>query len=366
MAQGPRASGIATRRPTNRKRTGTGAELFGGSEALPATTKKATSSLDRIQAPSSIRERLSVCTDSAHRLSSNTRLLSGRRTTRRRYLITAPLDAGPAAPTPSGSGIRRPLCRANRVRMAQAIEEAGRRRLRGPGHSCTTSGPAPDYGGSASRSAFGATGHRSCGARPFPASRFILTGAPQSEGQPLLVDWQMAYRPGIGGLSLEQFDSFIERARLKAASRSGQNVPVETLQGSLPQAVQAMHAHMIARQAAFAADMSARLRGTLAELEDLQGRQIQQLELQLEKVIEGVKRSRFERRSRHIHRVFDDYRQWVEDTLTTEPQPYVQVLAAVWPNPSILTMAAIDTVQTFAGINERVLQPPLPRRGLQG
>ena len=48
-----------------------------------------------------------------------------------------------------------------------------------------------------------------------------------------------------------------------------------------------MHAHMIARQATFAADMSARLRGTLAELEDLQGRQIQQLELQLEKVIEG-------------------------------------------------------------------------------
>jgi hypothetical protein len=124
---------------------------------------------------------------------------------------------------------------------------------------------------------------------------------------------------------------FVERARLKAGAlpNSGQNVPVATLQGSLPQAVQAMHAYMIARQATFAANMSARLRGTLAELEDLQGRQIQQLELQLEKVIEGVKRSRFERRSRHIHRVFDDYRQWVEDTLTTEPQPYVQVLAAV-------------------------------------
>jgi hypothetical protein len=110
---------------------------------------------------------------------------------------------------------------------------------------------------------------------------------------------------------------------------SGQNAPIEGLQKSLPQAVQAMNAHMIARQTIFAADMGARLRGTLAELEELQGRQIQQLELQLEKVIEGVKRSRFERRSRHIHRVFDDYRQWVEDTLTTEPQPYVQVLAAV-------------------------------------
>ena len=49
-----------------------------------------------------------------------------------------------------------------------------------------------------------------------------------------------------------------------------------------------------------------------------------------EKVIEGVRHSRFERRSRQIRRVFDEYRLWVEDTLTTEPQPYVQVLAAVF------------------------------------
>ena len=144
---------------------------------------------------------------------------------------------------------------------------------------------------------------------------FILTGVvPNRKGQPLLVDWQVACRQAESvAFSLEPFDSFIERARLKAGAlpNSGQNVPVETLQASLPQAVQAMHAHMIAKQPMFAADMEARLRGTLAELEDLQGRQIQQLELQLEKVIEGVKRSRFERRSQHIHRVFDDYRQWV-------------------------------------------------------
>lgn len=36
--------------------------------------------------------------------------------------------------------------------------------------------------------------------------------------------------------------------------------------------------------------------------------------------IEAVKRSRFERRSQQIGRVFDDYRQWVKDTLTP-PNP---------------------------------------------
>ena len=56
---------------------------------------------------------------------------------------------------------------------------------------------------------------------------------------------------------------------------------------------------------------------------------MQQLELRLEKQLEQIRRSQFERRSRVIRRVFDEYRQWVEDTLNTEPEPYLQVLAAV-------------------------------------
>jgi hypothetical protein len=67
----------------------------------------------------------------------------------------------------------------------------------------------------------------------------------------------------------------------------------------------------------------------LADLKRLQDKQIVQLELRLQKQIETVKRSRFEARSRQIGRVFDDYRQWVQDTLTTEPKPWIQVLAAV-------------------------------------
>jgi hypothetical protein len=54
-----------------------------------------------------------------------------------------------------------------------------------------------------------------------------------------------------------------------------------------------------------------------------------QLTLDLERQLETVKRGRFEQRSQQINRVFDDYRQWVHDTLTTEPQPWIQVLAAV-------------------------------------
>ena len=89
-----------------------------------------------------------------------------------------------------------------------------------------------------------------------------------------------------------------------------------------------MRAYMVEKQSTFAAEMNARLQGRLRTWRTCStGRSA--AERRLEKVIEAVKQSRFERRSQQIHRVFDEYRQWVQDTLTTEPQPYIQVLAAV-------------------------------------
>jgi hypothetical protein len=90
-----------------------------------------------------------------------------------------------------------------------------------------------------------------------------------------------------------------------------------------------MHQHMVQRQAAFAGEMQQRLQGMLADLERLHDEQVQRLELRIEKQLEPVRRSQFERRSRVVRRVFDEYRQWVEDTLSIEPAPYLQVLAAV-------------------------------------
>jgi hypothetical protein len=101
------------------------------------------------------------------------------------------------------------------------------------------------------------------------------------------------------------------------------------MQAALPDAVATMHAFMAQQQKQFAAQLDARLQATLAELKLLQDKQIVQLELRFENQIETVKRSRLETRTRQIGRVFDDYRQWVQDTLTTEPKPWIQVLAAV-------------------------------------
>ena len=44
---------------------------------------------------------------------------------------------------------------------------------------------------------------------------------------------------------------------------------------------------------------------------------------------EGYKSSVRERKTSQITKVFDEYRQWVEDTLTIEPSPFIEVLAVV-------------------------------------
>jgi hypothetical protein len=151
---------------------------------------------------------------------------------------------------------------------------------------------------------------------------FVMLGlVPNRKGQPLLVDWQVVCRPPGQPFTLEPYDAFLQRAGLQAGRLPNQGLSsqLQDLQAALPEAVACVRRHMVQRQAAFAGEMQQRL----------QAEQVRQLELRLEKQLEQIRRSQFERRSEGIRKVFDEYRLWVEDTLSTEPEPYLQVLAVV-------------------------------------
>ena len=132
---------------------------------------------------------------------------------------------------------------------------------------------------------------------------------------------------------LETFDTFRERVGLKAGTLPNPGKPIELapLQADLKAAVQHMQTHMEQRQQAFANGMDERLHDTLRNLEQLQQRQIEQLELRLDKQggLENLRQGRRDRRVGQIRRVFDEYETWVRDSLQTEPHPYIQVLAAL-------------------------------------
>lgn len=156
---------------------------------------------------------------------------------------------------------------------------------------------------------------------------------PNRKGQSLLVDWQVAVLRGDQPPVLEPFDAFRERAQLKAGTlpNPGKAIALEPLQTDLQSAVQDMQAHMQRRQQAFSAEMGERLKETLSNLKHLQERQIEQLELRLERQggLENLRAGKRDRRVGQIRRVFDDYETWVRDSLQTEPHPYIQVLAAL-------------------------------------
>jgi superfamily II DNA/RNA helicase len=161
---------------------------------------------------------------------------------------------------------------------------------------------------------------------------FILHSLiPNRKGQPLLIEWRVAVLRQ-GKWELEAFPDFANRVKLRAGqlANNGQTIDTSALQHNLPAAVTAMRRFMVERQKTFAADMDARLQTTLAGLERLQGHQLEQLELRFDKsqVAENLKRGQREQRTQHIRKVFDEYRDWVRDTMTTEPEPFIQVLAA--------------------------------------
>lgn len=234
------------------------------------------------------------------------------------------------------------LC-ANRDRVAEAIEKARQARAEEDTwpqlHYLWAQHPIMEWLGDRVLSQFGrhsAPLLLSAQLHPGEQAFVLMSLVPNRKGQPLMVEWQVATRVGEQGtFQLEAFEAFATRAGLQAnrLANRGQGMAYQSIaspmQAALPDAVATMHTFMAQQQKQFAAQLDARLQATLAELKLLQDKQIVQLELRFENQIETVKRSRLENRTRQIGRVFDDYRQWVQDTLTTEPKPWIQVLAAV-------------------------------------
>lgn len=163
---------------------------------------------------------------------------------------------------------------------------------------------------------------------------FVLMGLiPNRKGQPLLVDWQVVVLRGKATPVLEPFEAFCQRVGLAANALPNPAAAFDpsALQADLPAAVACMRAHMQQRQQVFQRELAQRLQSTLDNLKRLQDKQVQQLELRLQRaggpqnLVEG-KRAR---RTQEIHHVFDDYTRWVRDSLETEPHPYLQIMAAL-------------------------------------
>lgn len=71
-------------------------------------------------------------------------------------------------------------------------------------------------------------------------------------------------------------------------------------------------------------------------LAQLKARHESQLRLELERSNQAdtLKNKRREQRQRHIDRMFKDHEDWLDNTQTTEDQPYLQVAAVLTGQPA--------------------------------
>ena len=104
-----------------------------------------------------------------------------------------------------------------------------------------------------------------------------------------------------------------------------------TLARLLPAGVEEARRHLVERRNRFEDVVNARLDEELKALEQLRARRFAQLDLKLEQSTQPAthKTHRGERARRDIDEVFNDYWEWIEDTMTTEKTPWLKVICAM-------------------------------------
>ncbi len=163
---------------------------------------------------------------------------------------------------------------------------------------------------------------------------FVLSGLiPNRKSHPLVHRWfGVSFKNGRFD-GIEDFDTLLARTGLakQAFPNPGEEVDMESLQRLLPEAVARAKEWMTRQRKAFEDAINDKLNEHLRALERLKKRQFIQLEIRFESSSSRQKLAlgRKEKERREIDRVFDEYLNWIEDTMTTEDNPYIQVVAVL-------------------------------------
>ena len=127
---------------------------------------------------------------------------------------------------------------------------------------------------------------------------------------------------------IEPFEALLKRTGLRDTSFPNREdtIDMEPIRALLPETVQQAKIYMSQKRNAFEENINEKLNHHLKALERLKGRHHEQLEL----FYMGKKQlSKKEQEKREINRKFDEFITWVEETMTTEDNPFIQVIAVL-------------------------------------
>jgi superfamily II DNA or RNA helicase len=158
---------------------------------------------------------------------------------------------------------------------------------------------------------------------------FILSGLiPNRKGHPLVHRWFGVTFKQANFQKIEEFATLLNRTGLGKTRFPSKDVQVEfdTLRQLLPEAVEQAKLYMSRRRQTFEDEINPKLQEQLDKLEHLRSKQFKQLDITYKDKKQHHKK---EQEKREIEHKFDEFIDWVEDTMTTEDRPFIQVIAVL-------------------------------------
>ncbi|MGQ4650334.1 SNF2-related protein [Lyngbya aestuarii] len=162
---------------------------------------------------------------------------------------------------------------------------------------------------------------------------FICFGSfPNRRGSPVLNRWVSVIFQADKFQKVEFFAQTLERTQL--GQHPIPNSGTDELENLLPLRSQAIHqarTYLQKERNSFEAELTPKLHEQQQRLEQLRGHHLEQLELRFErdKRSEIIKQQRQQGERRQIDKIFQGYRDWVELSMTTETEPYIQLIAVL-------------------------------------
>jgi len=156
-------------------------------------------------------------------------------------------------------------------------------------------------------------------------------GYPNRRGHVLIQDWVgVCLREGkvVDQLDWEALQDSLD-LRPGVLPNPGIAANTGPLRSLLPTAVEAARQRLKGLKATFAAERQESLNQQQTRLQELKAKHQAQLDLELSRsdAPNALKQRKRDERQQHIDRVFNDYRDWLDNTQTTEEEPFLQVAA---------------------------------------
>ena len=163
---------------------------------------------------------------------------------------------------------------------------------------------------------------------------FLMTGLiPNRKGHPLVQRWfGIVFRDSRFD-HVEEVESLFKRTGLGSnrIPNTGAAIDTQALEKLLPAAVDHARKWMTEQRNVFENRINEKLNDELKELERLKERKLDHLKKRYSgsNQIPGMVATLQEREAREIEKLFDGYFDWVQETMTTEEQAYIRVVAAL-------------------------------------